>query len=343
MPELSKPFRDLLNRCATCGGEMPCPLHDEQLREAILAPREDERFPWDKYERKAVYNLNLVGVSVRGVTPGPRGSVIVTNRIGRAWEFNCALPHLGPREIIGDYAIAGMLYLPDGRRLDYGPHGLNLIDGTEQMLLANGPPDIDAVALSPDGTVLCASANGDIWSISLPLPPQEGKRKTLWRGWAGIRALVPLPDGSLLVSQSGSMRGIPMGGTFLASPMPPPGYTFNAAFAQRMDDEPRLDFTSAAPFSEGTFLLVGSDGVIRRLDPTYPEGDPHRLTDLVDVGRDVGQQPISVAPLPDDSFMVSVESSQQLIHYAIPADVLAAYQKRKERKLDAPEIPPMPE
>ena len=163
MPELSPAFRDLLKRCAMCGGSLPCPLHDAAFMEAILRPPKEEapRTPWERLE--CTQTLEGHTGSVYSLTTLPDGTLCSGS---------------------GDNTIRIWPRNPDGTY------------GTSQVLEGHTNGVLSLTTL-PDGTLCSGSDDHTIRIWRLP-PEVRAQHDTALRAWherkLGAPEVPPMPE-----------------------------------------------------------------------------------------------------------------------------------------------------
>src|SRR3989338_4543870 len=110
-PPLSPAFERLRKICATCGKQLPCPLHDRALLEAILKPPEPE-YPWDKMERTDIGNY---GHNIDTIASLPDGTIFVGGAGGRILQLDPSKPEGQRERIFGAYGntINTITTIPD--------------------------------------------------------------------------------------------------------------------------------------------------------------------------------------------------------------------------------------
>src|SRR3989338_2411539 len=98
-PSLSPAFEKLRKICATCGKQLPCPLHDRALLEAILTPPEPE-YPWDKVERTDIGNY---GDHILPIAPLPDNPLLIGGYGGRLLHLDPSKPEGQRERDLGNY------------------------------------------------------------------------------------------------------------------------------------------------------------------------------------------------------------------------------------------------
>lgn len=329
LERLSKPYADLLKTCATCGGPMPCTLHDEQLREAILHPPEREGLPWDKLERTEIGNVRT---PIVGIAPQMHGKYIVACEPGGVWRYD---PASGATRGIARYGYAMFAALPlSGASLLIGGESARIVrfdamrpDGEnfEELGLfdADTANSILSMCALPDGTFLIGGESGRIAHFD-PVKPEGERVEELVNAYdyddassqgKPVSALSQLPDGKLLIASYGRI------------------FRFDVS-ERREETICALPDTVLAmtPRSDGTYLVASGESVML-LDLAKPPDK--RVETIVDFGEHV----TSISLLSDTSFLVT-GGLGAIARYEIPERELQAW---RTRKLDAPDVPPMPE
>lgn len=332
MPELSEPYRKLAETCPTCGKPLPCPLHDDKLREAILHPPERERSLWAHIERT---DIGEIAETIYSMDTFPDGRVAVGSSAGNIALLDPSRPD------------------DDGQRLRV----------FYDVLTEEDPRAIWAIHALHGDQVLVGGNDHILSRIDLAKPAYSpGYREILGRYDNNIRSILALPNGSILVGGWGGV--IKKFDTGSGSPARETNIGAGTGDTIR----------TLAPFSDGTILALLGDGRMLQLDPSHPE-DAREL-------YDAGEQALAARPLPDGSIIfgvrggdikrwdpaqqgddrvqvlanygepiraISVTSDHSFLvgggggkiaRYAIPGHLLRAH---RERKLQGPETPPMPE
>ena len=121
-PSLSPAFEKLRKICATCGKQLPCPLHDRALLEAILKPPEPE-YPWDKMERTDIGNY---GHNIDTIASLPDGTIFVGGAGGRILQLDPSKPEGQREHDLGNYGsnIYATTLLSDGTLIVGGWGGI---------------------------------------------------------------------------------------------------------------------------------------------------------------------------------------------------------------------------
>jgi cytochrome c len=156
--------------------------------------------------------------------------------------------------------VNGVAFLPDGRALVSAGYDATLriwpLDAGADAapLIVNLPTPLNAVAVAPDGEIVCAGADGKVYVLS-----QQGElRATIAAGETSIIALAVSPDGALVAAAGirGAVALIDLKKRTVARTLVGPG----------------LPVWSAAFFADGRSLLTGgADRIIRRWDTTTGE------------------------------------------------------------------------
>lgn len=331
MPELSSPFRKLAAEvCATCGGSMPCALHDAALREAILRPPEREGVPWDRVERQ---DLHAFGASIFPIHVRGDGVYVV----GVGYDEICLLdPKLPAQEqSLARFSIGVATFdvLPDGKviavlqdgtvfQVDLTRSGVRRIEQLPGSV-SGVDEGITAFHAIADDVVLIGMRDGYLRGIEFSKPTVRERESRLGTVVGSVRAIVPRGDGTFFVAErDGDIK----------------------VLDPRQDGDDRLrrvahsrqQIYALAPLPDGTFLIGSDGGKILLFDPAKPAES--REEEIAQYGDAVEM----IIATSDHSFAVG-GGSGILAEYAIPEGVMAAYRKRKEGKIDAPDIPPMPD
>lgn len=326
MSELSKPYADLLRTCATCGGPMPCALHDAQLREAILHPPERAELPWDRVERREVTQF---GYDISALHALPGGGLLVGRWDGVVVQVDPAQP-AGSREIaswqLSDATVIAIRARSDGSffacagdgsvwRFSPGP------DAGYARMPVDSIRGVYAFRLFDDNVVAMGQLGGNIWRVDFASPRGVRMDLELLAEYNSAPCdFLLLPDGSLLIVDE--LRRF-----VRFDPQAPEGH--REEVLATFDHKIRAMTT----LPDGTCLLGGVDGRIFWCDPQRSGGE--RIQEIGNYGEAI----YAMDPTSDHSFLVG-GAHGAIAEFSIPEQALREY---RERKLEGPVVPPMPE
>lgn len=340
---LSEPFADLLKSCATCGGTLPCALHDATLREAILRP--PEAFPWHALVRT---ELGKMEGALHAMLLLPDGTVLIGSDEGRLRRFHPLDGGDERFETVGLFQehddIMTLQALPNGTILAGTSLGTllhaDLSKPFEKRMehLEHVGGDINAFHARPDGTFIVVGMDGRIDAFDPEAQLSEPPRSfDIYEnaGWLSVderlERLVSYGSDVYVILPLGGSEALLFGGDdgnlVRLDPSQPEGER-----TQVLAHYGRA-ILAIEPFTDGTFLVSGDGGSIMLFDPAKPEGA--RLEKIASHGRTV--QALSVVS--DLAFLVG-EYDGTITRYEIPETALRAW---RERRLGGGEIPPMPE
>jgi len=171
MPEPRLSLESLKHACPTCGGPLPCSLHNRALREALLH-REIESPPYERLEVLGTYtDARGNAQDILTLHPLPDSAVLVGGDGGPLKRLN-----------------------PDGSWKDLGTY--TDARGNAQNIWTLHP--------LPDGAVLVGGWGGSLKRLNPDGSWEDLGTYTDARGNAqNIWTLHPLPDGAVLVGGSG--------------------------------------------------------------------------------------------------------------------------------------------
>lgn len=324
MPELSKPFQELARMCATCGGPMPCALHDEQLREAILHPPEREGLPWEKVERTDVLAFNA---PIMAFVARQDGTWILGDSHGAVVRVDPAKSGDERTKVLHKFRVNVLAMVPgaDGTLL-MGVDGkvvrFDLAQDADHRAVSlwNYESPVYAIVPRPDGTFLIGGSRGRIVRFDLLLPQDEHAVEEIGALQTPVCALAQLPDSTYLI---GGTRGR----IFRFDPAESEGEreTF-------MGNYPSDYINAAATLVDGSVVMGGKGGELMLASGTAADV---RLESIGNFGDII----TSIVPESDTSFLVS-GANGIIARYALPERILRA---QHEQKLGEPKVPPMPE
>lgn len=333
MPEFSPPFQRLVDEvCATCGGSMPCALHNAALREAMLRPRERAGLPWEKIERREIGTYSRP-IAALGLLPD--GAFLVAGYHAEIARFDPSKPEGAHEEILGYYHERGRREFP-AYAVAALPSGAFVLGGVGGELVEFDPAKSDG-----ERTKCITNVRHDVYTI---VPREDGALIVGGIARGGVTVVDPVRGTTLMhIEDSASVYGLHVlpGDTPLIGRSNGDLVIRDWKDPQGLVDVPQGSYGNAiAAFlslPDGTIIIGGRGGRIVRFDPAAPKGA--RMQELGNFGMDIS----AIVATSDHAFAVAGNIPLKggvIAEYAIPEDALRAYH---ERRLDAPKIPPMPD